>query len=161
MRLFWPKKSSLLGQQLLWSFKRNYSPIPEIPRDKLTFTFTHASGPGGQNVNKRNTKVELRFKPSQAMWLSEDLRKAFEQRWRARINQKGEFVISCQKYRTQEENVRNCIHRLRLYLEEADAQLTGRPGKIEMKIKKIQRRKQKQYKRAVKKLEKIKKNDLD
>jgi peptidyl-tRNA hydrolase ICT1 len=121
----------------------------------LTFTFARSSGPGGQNVNKRNTKVELRFKPDQALWLSEDLRRAFQQKWATRINKEGEFVISCQKYRTQEENMRSCVHRLRDCLEEAEAMLTGHPSKRELKLKKIQKNKRKRYKRAVKKVERL------
>jgi peptidyl-tRNA hydrolase ICT1 len=42
--------------------------------DQLDITYSRSSGPGGQNVNKVNTKVEVRFQPSSATWISEDVK---------------------------------------------------------------------------------------
>ena len=45
-----------------------------VPLEKLEHNFSRSSGPGGQNVNKLNTKVELRFKVSEADWLADDVK---------------------------------------------------------------------------------------
>jgi len=45
-----------------------------IPLDKIQITYSASSGPGGQNVNSVNTKVDLRFQVDNATWLSEEIR---------------------------------------------------------------------------------------
>lgn len=45
-----------------------------IPIDQLEITYSRSSGPGGQNVNTVNTKVDLRFNVKNAKWLSDDLK---------------------------------------------------------------------------------------
>jgi len=45
-----------------------------IPLDKVQITYSGSSGPGGQNVNCVNTKVDLRFQVANATWLSEEIR---------------------------------------------------------------------------------------
>lgn len=45
-----------------------------IPLDKVEITYSASSGPGGQNVNRVNTKVDLRFQVSTAAWLAEEIR---------------------------------------------------------------------------------------
>lgn len=45
-----------------------------IPLDQLKITYDRASGPGGQNVNKVSTKVDLRFKVKEASWISEKVK---------------------------------------------------------------------------------------
>jgi len=45
-----------------------------IPIEELEITYSTSSGPGGQNVNKVNTKVDLRFKVESAKWLNEEVR---------------------------------------------------------------------------------------
>jgi len=42
--------------------------------EELEITYSTSSGPGGQNVNKVNTKVDLRFKVESAQWLNEEIR---------------------------------------------------------------------------------------
>jgi peptidyl-tRNA hydrolase ICT1 len=48
-----------------------------IPRDKIETQFCRSSGAGGQNVNKLNTKAELRFNVGAAEWMSKDVKKKF------------------------------------------------------------------------------------
>ena len=49
----------------------------EIPLDKIEFSYARSSGPGGQNVNKVNTKAELRFHVLSAEWLPMDVRQRY------------------------------------------------------------------------------------
>lgn len=70
-----------------------------IPLDKLQLTFVRSSGPGGQNVNKLNTKAELRFNVHEADWIPPDIRARLAQQQAARINKEGELIITCQEHR--------------------------------------------------------------
>lgn len=45
-----------------------------IPMNKITVTYSRSSGPGGQNVNKLDTKVDVRFHVESAEWISEEVR---------------------------------------------------------------------------------------
>ena len=70
-----------------------------IPYDKLEISFARSSGPGGQNVNKVNTKAELRFNVIAADWLPEDVKSRLLTQQSNRINKDGELIITSQEYR--------------------------------------------------------------
>lgn len=72
------------------------------------------------------------------------------------LNKDGELILSADKYRTQEENTKNCFNKLQAYINEAHANMLGLPGKQELKVDRIIKRKKKQYKRAKTKLELLK-----
>ncbi|XP_068673195.1 large ribosomal subunit protein mL62-like isoform X2 [Montipora capricornis] len=61
----------------------------KIPLEHFTVKYAKSSGPGGQNVNKVNTKVDLRFHIASAEWLSEHVRQKILQREKNRINKEG------------------------------------------------------------------------
>jgi len=94
-------------------------PVPPIPRDKLHFHFTASSGPGGQNVNHVNTKAELRFKPIEAHWIPDEMRERFIAMNQHRMNKEGFLIITSQRERKQEQNVEDCVAKLKQYLNEA------------------------------------------
>ena len=60
-----------------------------IPLSQFTFSFARSSGPGGQHVNKVNTKVTLHWRVAEAESLSSALRDRFCTRYRRRINKQG------------------------------------------------------------------------
>jgi protein subunit release factor B len=70
-----------------------------IPTDKLEFSFARASGPGGQNVNKLNTKAELRFNVASADWIPQDVKLRLEAYQSNRINKDGDLIITSQEQR--------------------------------------------------------------
>ena len=74
-------------------------PKVDIPVDSLEFHYTRSSGPGGQNVNKVNTKAELRFNVVAAKWLPDDVRERFMDQEKNKINQDGILVMSSQEQR--------------------------------------------------------------
>jgi ribosome-associated protein len=88
------------------------SPGLQIPDDELRFSFVRSSGPGGQNVNKLNTKAVLRWPISASRALPEDVRRRFMARYARRITQAGEIVISSQRFREQGQNQRDCLEKL-------------------------------------------------
>ncbi|XP_955421.1 uncharacterized protein TA17965 [Theileria annulata] len=66
-----------------------------IPLKKLQVTTSRSSGPGGQSVNKSETKVQIRFNVQSADWLTEDLKDKFLIVNKAKITQKGDFIVEC------------------------------------------------------------------
>uniref|UniRef100_A0A8R1HZG6 Large ribosomal subunit protein mL62 n=1 Tax=Caenorhabditis japonica TaxID=281687 RepID=A0A8R1HZG6_CAEJA len=93
-----------------------------IPTEKIEKRYTLSSGPGGQNVQKNATKVEIRFKVSDADWLSESLRESLETKLAHRINTAGELIIDSDRTRERHLNVADCFDKLRsaIYAIEAE-----------------------------------------
>ena len=84
-----------------------------IPFDEFRYTFARSSGPGGQNVNKVNSKVVLHWPVERSPSLPEDVRGRFLAQNRNRINKHGELVLHCQRHRDQQHNVSDCLSTLR------------------------------------------------
>ncbi|XP_057416657.1 uncharacterized protein LOC130711172 [Lotus japonicus] len=94
-------------------------PIPKITLDHVTVSFARSGGPGGQNVNKVNTKVDMRFNVKNAYWLSERIRDKIIQTEKNRINKDGELVISSTKTRTQKGNIDDALAKLQEIIDAA------------------------------------------
>ncbi len=91
----------------------------DIPEDKLDFNFVRSSGAGGQNVNKVNTKVDMRFLVREADWIPEEVRERLQQQQATRINKEGYLAIQAQEYRTQAQNRKAAIGKLQEMLLQA------------------------------------------
>ena len=83
-----------------------------IDEDELEERFIRASGPGGQNVNKLASAVQLRFDARHAPGLSDDVRARLERLAGRRLTQEGVVVITAQRHRTQERNRQDARERL-------------------------------------------------
>lgn len=75
-----------------------------IPLDELSFDFVRASGPGGQNVNKVSTAVQLRFDVLNSPSLPEDLKERLCRLAGTRMTQDGVLLIIAKRYRSQDRN---------------------------------------------------------
>ncbi|KAJ8756246.1 hypothetical protein K2173_025058 [Erythroxylum novogranatense] len=94
-------------------------PTPKITLDHVTVNFARSGGPGGQNVNKVNTKVDMRFSVRDADWLSDRIRERIMQMEKNRINKDGEIVISSTKTRTQKGNIEDALSKLQSIIDAA------------------------------------------
>ena len=85
----------------------------EIPETEFEFTFARSGGPGGQNVNKVNSKAVLHWNVEATTRLPPGIRLRFLTKFRNRISKDGALVLHSQKYRDQGRNVADCLDRLR------------------------------------------------
>jgi ribosome-associated protein len=88
------------------------SPTLAIPDQELEERFVRSSGPGGQNVNKVSTAVELRFDVANSPSLPEAVRERLLARRDRRITDEGVLVLSAQRFRTQDRNREDARERL-------------------------------------------------
>ena len=83
-----------------------------IDERDMRFTFIRSSGPGGQNVNKVSTAVQLRFDVKDAAGLPEDVRSRLLQQAGNRVTDEGVLIIEARRFRSQERNRQDAIERL-------------------------------------------------
>ncbi|WP_350335311.1 alternative ribosome rescue aminoacyl-tRNA hydrolase ArfB [Coralliovum pocilloporae] len=90
-----------------------------ISEDELEETFVRAAGPGGQNVNKVSTAVQLRFDIRHSPSLPDYVKARAEQLAGKRLTKDGVIVISAMRHRTQDMNRSDALERLVTLLKEA------------------------------------------
>jgi ribosome-associated protein len=85
----------------------------QIPHDEFEFSFARSGGPGGQNVNKVNSKALLRWPVTRSRALPDDVRARFVAKHGRRLTEGGELLITSQRYRDQGRNISDCLEKLR------------------------------------------------
>jgi ribosome-associated protein len=83
-----------------------------IDEGEIEETFVRASGPGGQNVNKLSTAVQLRFDVRHSPSLPDDVRTRLERLAGSRLTRDGVLVLIAQRHRTQGRNRQDALDRL-------------------------------------------------
>ena len=91
-------------------------PFP-IPDDEVIERFVRSAGPGGQNVNKVATAVELRFDIARSPSLPEPVRERLLAKRDRRVTNDGVLVLSAQRFRTQDRNRQDARERLMAFIE--------------------------------------------
>jgi len=108
-------------------------PFLSIGENEIHLDFIRASGPGGQNVNKVASSVQLRFDVLHSPSLESNVKKRLVKLAGARMTDDGILIINAKRYRTQEQNRMDAIQRLgdliRTALIEPTPRRATRPGK--------------------------------
>lgn len=90
-----------------------------IPDGEFDWSFARSGGPGGQNVNKVESKAVLRWPVAASPSIPEPVRARFLARHRRRVTAEGVFVMQSQRYRDQDRNKQDCLEKLAELLREA------------------------------------------
>jgi ribosome-associated protein len=129
-------------------------PITEdlaIPDEEVAFTTSRSGGPGGQNVNKLETRVTLRFDLTASPSLSAEQKDRLRQRLATRITRDGIFHVTAQRHRTQAANREAAVERfaelLRENLREEAPRKKTRPSRAAKARRLEQKRRHSQRKR--------------
>ena len=122
-----------------------------IPDEEVTFTTSRSGGPGGQNVNKLETRVTLRFDLTGSAALSEEQKARLRERLATRITRDGVLQVSSQKHRSQGANRDAAVERfaelLRENLREEPPRKKTRPSRAAKARRLDEKRRQSQRKR--------------
>jgi len=89
------------------------SPFISIPLAEFHFSYVRSSGPGGQNVNKVNSQVQLAWDLNQCQSIPEDVLMRLRENEKGRLTKTGVLRMDCQRYRNREQNLNDCLNRVR------------------------------------------------
>lgn len=117
---------------------------------EFKFSYARSPGPGGQNVNKVNSKVILKWSLEKSSALPESVKNRFRNTYANRISQDGVFLISSHRYRDQGRNVADCLSKLRELILIVAVEPKKRKKKKVSKAAKLRRLEGKRRKSATK-----------
>ncbi|ANQ08221.1 Immature colon carcinoma transcript 1 [Plasmodium coatneyi] len=92
----------------------------EIPFSQIQKITARSSGPGGQSVNKAESKVQLRFNVDTAKWIPPAVKDNLKKIHKNKLNKNNELIIECEETPSQISNYKICADKLRALLEEAE-----------------------------------------
>lgn len=123
----------------------------QIDEHELQFSYIRASGPGGQNVNKVATAVQLRFDIPNSPSLASDLKGRLIRLSGNRVNADGVLLIEAKRFRTQEQNREDAVQRFSELIRKAGEKPKVRHKTKPTKASKEERLKEKKQRGAIKK----------
>ena len=115
-----------------------------IELGELDFEYARSSGPGGQNVNKVETKATLRFSLGPTPSLTDEQKDRIRERRPGRITKKDVLRVTSQRHRTREANRRECLDRFAFLLADA---LTEDPERRPTRVPRKEKRRRKDDKK--------------
>lgn len=125
----------------------------EVPFNELEYNFSRSSGKGGQNVNKVNTKVEIRFNLNQVGWLDHSTKEALITKYPNIVSKSGDFIVTCQETRSQVENKAIAEKKIQDIINQASIPVAERnfEGVVECDSDKFKRMEEKKRRSQLKK----------
>ncbi|MBK7104179.1 MAG: aminoacyl-tRNA hydrolase [Ignavibacteriae bacterium] len=126
------------------------TPNIKIKDEDLKFSFIRSSGPGGQNVNKVSTAVQLKFDVNSSEDLSEEIKLKLIKMGGKKISSKGILLIEAKRFRTQEKNKIDAIERLVAIIKKASIKEKSRNKTKPTKLSEEKRIESKKHKSQIK-----------
>ena len=114
-----------------------------LDEGEIRMDFVRASGPGGQNVNKVATAVQLRFDAVHSPSLPDEVRERLIRLSKKQVNREGILIIEARRYRTQEQNRKDALERLVALIRKAadrPRQRIGTGPTIQSNIKRLEKK---------------------
>ena len=122
-----------------------------IEESELSFSFIRSSGPGGQNVNKVATAVQLRFNVLHSPSLTDEVKSRLIRLAGRRMSVDGNLLIEAKRYRTQEQNKKDAVERLTKLIQKAGIKPKRRIHTLPNRSSREKRLKEKKKKGEIKK----------
>ncbi|MEN9558149.1 MAG: hypothetical protein RL141_518 [Candidatus Parcubacteria bacterium] len=94
-------------------------PIPRIPESELQVDYARASGPGGQNVNKRETKAIVRWDVNASAAFTDEQKALVHRALPNRISNEGFLIVDNDEQRSREQNRKNAVRILQTLVQDA------------------------------------------
>lgn len=137
------------------------TPSISIDESEIQLDFIHSSGPGGQNVNKVATGVQLRFNVDASPGLPEEVKFRLRRLARSRISEGGDLVIEAQRYRSQVQNREDALARLAGLIRQAAEKPRARVKTRPSAASKAARVDTKKRRGAVKRMRRVSPGEVD
>lgn len=137
------------------------TPSLSIDENEIQLDFIRSSGPGGQNVNKVASGVQLRFNVDASTTLPDEVKQRLHSIARNRITEDGVLIIEAKRYRTQEQNREDALARLVALLFQATQKPKPRRKTRPTLASQAERIEDKKRRGAIKRARRIKPTDLD
>lgn len=137
------------------------TPSLSIDENEIQLDFIRSSGPGGQNVNKVASGVQLRFNIDSSATLPDDVKQRLHATARNRITEDGVLIIEAKRYRTQEQNREDALARLVSLLFQATQKPKPRRKTKPTLASQAERIEAKKRRGAIKRARRIRPADID